>query len=174
MSVRVKFWGYAAASSVRLPTLVVYGGNTSCVEITAGEQPLIFDAGTGIRNLGLDFLKRGIMDSVLFLTHTHWDHINGFPFFAPAFRPGHSFLIMAGHLVELGSVQNVLEGQMANPHVSGAAQGHASQPGLRRFPRRGELQCVRRDRGHDDASEPSQWGGGLPGQPWRTFSLLCH
>ncbi|KAF0116220.1 MAG: Beta-lactamase [Rhodospirillaceae bacterium] len=115
MSIKVKFWGVRGSIACPSPNHVIYGGNTSCVEINAGDQPFILDAGTGIRSLGLDFLKRGITDSVLFLTHTHWDHINGFPFFAPAFRPGHSFLAMAGHLTELGGVQNVLEGQMANP-----------------------------------------------------------
>lgn len=115
MSIKVKFWGVRGSIACPSPNHIVYGGNTSCIEVDAGGRALIFDAGTGIRNLGIDFMRRGITDGVLLLTHTHWDHINGFPFFAPAFKPGNAFRIMAGHLMDHGGIQDVLEGQMANP-----------------------------------------------------------
>ncbi|MBF0128837.1 MAG: MBL fold metallo-hydrolase [Alphaproteobacteria bacterium] len=115
MSLRVKFWGVRGSIACPSPNHVVYGGNTSCIEVDVGGHHLIIDAGTGIRNLGHEFTRRGITNGVLALTHTHWDHINGFPFFAPAFKPGNSFRIMAGHLMDIGGIQEILEGQMANP-----------------------------------------------------------
>ena len=73
------------------------GGNTSCVEVRAGEQHLIFDVGSGIRNLGLELMKgpfgRGQGTAHIFISHTHWDHIQGFPFFVPAYVPGNRFYI---------------------------------------------------------------------------------
>lgn len=94
---------------------MVYGGNTSCLEIIAGDERIIMDAGTGIRNLGQDFIKDGIRKGTLLLTHSHWDHINGFPFFGPAFMSNSRFTIAAGHLYNAGGIENVLASQMANP-----------------------------------------------------------
>jgi phosphoribosyl 1,2-cyclic phosphodiesterase len=78
----------------RLPLTIkgTVGGNTACVEVRAGDQLIILDAGSGLRVLGLDLMKRGFgqggkhMD--ILISHTHWDHIQGFPFFVPAFIPG--------------------------------------------------------------------------------------
>ncbi len=115
MSVAVKFWGVRGSIACPSPQHVVYGGNTSCLEVFAGDHRIIMDAGTGIRNLGFEFLKDGVKKGVLMLTHTHWDHINGFPFFGPAFMANSEFTICAGHLSEVGGVENVLANQMANP-----------------------------------------------------------
>lgn len=115
MSFRVKFWGVRGSIACPSPNHVVYGGNTSCVEVVAGDQHIILDAGTGIRGLGHDVLRRGIRHSTLLLSHTHWDHINGFPFFAPAFRANQSLRVLAGHLGDKGGVQSVMASQMANP-----------------------------------------------------------
>jgi phosphoribosyl 1,2-cyclic phosphodiesterase len=75
-----------------------YGGNTSCIEVRSGDQILILDAGTGIRNLGEDlraeFGARAINISLL-ISHTHWDHIQGLPFFAPAYSPRNNIRIIA-------------------------------------------------------------------------------
>lgn len=73
---------------------------------------MLLDAGTGLRNLGTDFEPER---ATVLLTHTHWDHINGFPFFAPFYRPGHHFRVMAGHLGQAGGIKSILEGQMAGP-----------------------------------------------------------
>ena len=70
-----------------------YGGNTPCVEITCGEKTLIFDAGTGLRALGQEFIKKGKIEAEIFFSHAHLDHIIGFPFFAPAFNPKNKFKI---------------------------------------------------------------------------------
>lgn len=94
---------------------MAFGGNTSCLEVTAGDQRVILDAGTGIRELGQSLERDGAREFQLLLTHTHWDHINGFSFFVPAFRPGRSLHIRAGHLAEQGGVRSVFAGQMMQP-----------------------------------------------------------
>jgi phosphoribosyl 1,2-cyclic phosphodiesterase len=81
----------------RLPLLVQgsVGGNTPCVEIRSGDQLLIIDAGSGLRLLGLDMMERGFAQghrhADILITHTHWDHIQGFPFFRPVFIPNNHF-----------------------------------------------------------------------------------
>lgn len=115
MSLRVKFWGCRGSIACPSPDHLKYGGNTTCLEVDAGGHLFILDAGTGIRELGED-IQRSDQDHVrILLTHTHWDHINGFPFFAPAFNPKKSFEIMAGHLYNKSGVQHVFESQMENP-----------------------------------------------------------
>jgi len=92
-----------------------YGGNTSCIEVQAGEHVFVMDAGTGIRNFSKVILEKDIRQTHILLTHTHWDHINGFPFFIPAYDPKRTISIKAGHLKHQGGVQNVLSTQMHNP-----------------------------------------------------------
>lgn len=115
MAIRVKFWGVRGSIACATPDHMKYGGNTSCIEIEAGDYRFVMDAGTGIRNYGNEFIKGDIKESHLLLTHTHWDHINGFPFFVPAYDPNRSIHIMAGHLKNQGGVQDVLSTQMHNP-----------------------------------------------------------
>ncbi|WP_417846550.1 MBL fold metallo-hydrolase [Thalassospira povalilytica] len=115
MSIEVKFWGVRGSIACPSPDHVVYGGNTSCLEMRAAGKVLIFDAGTGIRNLGKDLIRRKVTEATIFLTHTHWDHINGFPFFVPAYNTKAAFHVMAGHLTDQGGVERVFSAQMANP-----------------------------------------------------------
>jgi phosphoribosyl 1,2-cyclic phosphodiesterase len=115
MTLAVKFWGVRGSIACPSPDHVVYGGNTSCLEIFAGDERIILDAGTGIRGLGQEFIRDGVKRGTLLLTHSHWDHINGFPFFAPMFMPSYEFGIYAGHLYNTGGIENVLSSQMANP-----------------------------------------------------------
>ena len=115
MTLALKFWGVRGSIACPSPEHVVYGGNTSCLEVFAGEHRIILDAGTGIRGLGEDLLRDGIKTGVLMLTHSHWDHINGFPFFAPAFMANSHFTVFAGHLTDNGGIESVLASQMANP-----------------------------------------------------------
>ncbi len=81
----------------RLPFTVqqTVGGNTACLEVRAGDQLLIIDAGSGLRLLGFELMRQshaaGQQRADFLITHTHWDHINGFPFFQPAFIPRNHF-----------------------------------------------------------------------------------
>lgn len=111
----IRFWGVRGSIACPSPDHIEFGGNTSCIEVGAGDEVIVLDAGTGIRNLGMSFLERGIREATICLTHTHWDHINGFPFFVPAYQPDKSFHIRAGHLADAGGVKHVLAGQMARP-----------------------------------------------------------
>lgn len=111
----IRFWGVRGSIACPSPSHIEFGGNTSCIEVRAGDTSIVLDAGTGIRNLGQSFIKRDIREATVCLTHTHWDHINGFPFFTPAYSAAHSFRIRAGHLADAGGVERVLAGQMARP-----------------------------------------------------------
>jgi phosphoribosyl 1,2-cyclic phosphodiesterase len=115
MGFKVKFWGTRGTVACPGPNHLAYGGNTSCVEVAMGGRRVIFDLGTGVRNLGKWFMRRQLREATVLMSHTHWDHIQGFPFFEPAFSPGHRFRIMAGHLDTGLPIQNVLAGQMTHP-----------------------------------------------------------
>jgi phosphoribosyl 1,2-cyclic phosphodiesterase len=115
MAFAVEFWGVRGSIACPSRRHVAYGGNTSCLEVTAGDQCIILDAGTGIRDLGDSLNKRGVQRASILLTHAHWDHINGFPLFAPAYNPTRTFEVRAGHLKPLGGVREVLAGQMGQP-----------------------------------------------------------
>ena len=115
MSFKVKFWGVRGSIAAPGPNHNFFGGNTSCVEISMGGERVILDSGTGIRNLGHWFLKKDVTEAHIFLSHTHWDHINGFPFFSPAFKKDRTFHIRAGHLSDTGGVRSVLASQMTQP-----------------------------------------------------------
>jgi CheY-like chemotaxis protein len=81
----LKFWGTRGSNPVSGPDYLRFGGNTSCLEIRHEEDLIIVDAGTGIRPLGLEIQKTKQIH--LLLSHTHWDHLAGFPFFAPLYDP---------------------------------------------------------------------------------------
>lgn len=115
MVLSVKFWGVRGSIACPSPRHVIYGGNTSCLEVTAGDELIVLDAGTGIRDLGDSLMKRDVRRAHLLLTHVHWDHINGFPFFAPGYSANRTFEIRAAHLAPLGGVRAVLSGQMGQP-----------------------------------------------------------
>lgn len=109
----VRFWGTRGSVPTPGPSTVQYGGNTSCVEVrTAAGTRLVFDSGTGIREMGLAWMgEKQQITAHLFLGHLHWDHINGFPFFTPAFVPGTRLSIYGAR--DLGrSLREGLEGQM--------------------------------------------------------------
>lgn len=114
----VRFWGVRGSIPSPLPAHMRYGGNTSCVEVRCGEQLLILDAGSGIRSLGQDLIERsggkGITGT-LFLSHAHWDHIQGLPFFMPGYSDRNRFKIISGP--GKGDVlAKALRNQMLPPH----------------------------------------------------------
>jgi phosphoribosyl 1,2-cyclic phosphodiesterase/ActR/RegA family two-component response regulator len=115
---KLKFWGVRGSIPAPGPDTVYYGGNTSCVEVRADGELIILDAGTGIRQLGHALKKecgdRPIRMTVL-ISHTHWDHIQGFPFFAPAYDPKNKVRILAFEGPRKG-VEATLSTQMESPY----------------------------------------------------------
>ena len=111
---KVRFWGTRGSIATPGPGTNHFGGNTSCVELTTDAGALlIFDCGTGAHRLAGALMASGKkpIDANILLGHTHWDHIQGFPFFSPAFVPGNSVAIH-GPEGSRGSLHHVLEGQM--------------------------------------------------------------
>jgi phosphoribosyl 1,2-cyclic phosphodiesterase len=111
----VKFWGVRGSIACPGDQYQRYGGNTSCVEVRCGEELLILDAGTGLRGLGDSLVKDGRVKSNLLLTHTHFDHINGLPFFAPLFNAQNRLKLWAGHLLPELTLHEALGKFMAAP-----------------------------------------------------------
>ncbi len=97
-SLSVRFWGVRGSIACPGEEFRRYGGNTSCLEIRCDGHLLIFDAGTGLRALGDHLAKDGDLVSNIFLTHTHFDHIAGLPFFGPLFKANNRLRLWAGHL----------------------------------------------------------------------------
>lgn len=117
----VTFYGVRGSIPAPGPETVRYGGNTSCVAVrTEDGELLILDSGTGISTLGRALLQtefgRGQGRAAVLLSHAHWDHIQGFPFFPPVFVPGNRFTIF-GPARSSSMLEGILEGQM-NPHFS--------------------------------------------------------
>jgi phosphoribosyl 1,2-cyclic phosphodiesterase len=114
---RIKFWGVRGSIPVPGRETIRYGGNTSCVEVRADGEIIVLDAGTGIRALGLDlereFGNRPLEISLL-LTHMHWDHIQGFPFFVPSYNNKNRLHVFGFGGAESG-LRDVLNGQMMTP-----------------------------------------------------------
>jgi phosphoribosyl 1,2-cyclic phosphodiesterase len=115
---RVRFWGVRGSVPSPGPATVRYGGNTSCVEVRAEGEIVILDAGTGIRPLGLaltqEFKDRPLHVTLL-ISHTHWDHIQGFPFFVPAYNPRNRVRVLGFEGARQG-LQTTLSGQMESPY----------------------------------------------------------
>ncbi len=119
MSIRVRFWGVRGSVPCPGPKTVRYGGNTSCLELRFGEEErlIVIDAGTGIRELAAHIVKndlpKGPIRTQLFLTHTHWDHIMGFPFFIPLFIPNTELKIFGPVTYEEDTLDKILGGMLS-------------------------------------------------------------
>ena len=111
----VRFWGVRGSIATPGPATARYGGNTSALEVRCGARLLLFDAGTGLRFLGNALLAEAPLDADLYLTHTHFDHVCGLPFFKPFFQPQNSFRLWAGHLGEGLTLQRVMREFMMAP-----------------------------------------------------------
>ena len=112
---QVRFWGVRGSIAAPGPETVRYGGNTPCVEVRCGDRSLVFDAGTGIRPLGETLCGNGDQEVDLFLSHTHFDHIVGFPFFRYAYESTRKLRIWAGHLLPERTIEEVLRAYMKAP-----------------------------------------------------------
>jgi phosphoribosyl 1,2-cyclic phosphodiesterase len=111
---RITFWGVRGSIPTPGPDTVEFGGNTSCVEVRAGKAILIFDGGTGLRLLGKKLAPEMPLEARIFFSHVHWDHIQGFPFFDPAFVAGNSIHLYGGNNVSR-TLEETLAGQMDHP-----------------------------------------------------------
>ncbi|MGA3209725.1 MAG: MBL fold metallo-hydrolase [Terriglobales bacterium] len=114
----IRFWGVRGSTPTPQSENMRYGGNTSCVEVRLKERIYIFDCGTGIRNLGKsltsEFRGRPI-EAHVFISHYHWDHIQGIPFFAPLYdEAGNYFIFHSSSRTR--RLQDAIEGQMAQPY----------------------------------------------------------
>jgi phosphoribosyl 1,2-cyclic phosphodiesterase len=116
---QIKFWGVRGSIPCPGPETVKYGGNTSCIAVRFPEidRLIIIDSGSGIRALGNDIiahdLPRGPIKTELFLTHTHWDHISGFPFLAPIYIAGAELKIFGPVTFEEDTLEDIVGGQLS-------------------------------------------------------------
>ena len=110
----LRYWGVRGSIPAPGADTARYGGNTTCIEVQAGDQLLCIDGGTGVRVYGQDLLKRLPVNVTFLMTHLHWDHVQGFPFFTPFLVPGNHFKIYSGHH-NGGNIYGVLKQLMAQP-----------------------------------------------------------
>ena len=114
----VKFWGVRGSIPTPGPGTVFYGGNTSCLEVRAEGETIILDSGTGIRRLGVALaaeFKNQPLHLTILITHTHWDHIQGFPFFLPAYEPKNQIRILGYEGARVG-LARIFSSQMEGPY----------------------------------------------------------
>lgn len=116
--VRLRFWGVRGSTPTPQIENLKFGGNTPCLEVRNGaNECVIFDAGSGIRALGQTLLTEAAgspINTKIFLTHFHWDHIQGIPFFAPLYAPNNHISFFSGSSGR--PLRETLEGQMAKPY----------------------------------------------------------
>jgi len=116
--IKVRFWGVRGSIPCPGPHTMKYGGNTACIELRFPEvnRHIIIDAGSGIRELAAHMLAhdlpRGPISTEIYLSHTHWDHIMGFPFFVPAYIPGTTIKVYGPVTYEDDPLEEVVGGQM--------------------------------------------------------------
>ncbi len=113
---KIHFWGVRGSIACPGAATLRYGGNTPCVEMLVGGHRLIFDAGTGIHVLGQSLLAHLPVNGHLFFSHSHWDHIQGFPFFSPAFMAGNEFDIYGATMPSGMTIEQRLSDQMMQPN----------------------------------------------------------
>ncbi len=111
---KVRFWGVRGSIAVPGPKTLRYGGNTTCIEVRTDDGTLIvLDAGTGVYQLAQSLLKELPVSAHVFISHTHWDHIQGLPFFIPIFIPGNTVRIHgAADLVTGRGIEQIMEVQL--------------------------------------------------------------
>jgi phosphoribosyl 1,2-cyclic phosphodiesterase len=113
--VNVTFWGVRGSTPCPCEANLRYGGNTACVSVEApGQAPIVFDLGTGLRFFGESLPVEPPLDALALVTHLHWDHVQGLPFFVPINRPGAKLTICGRH--DEGTLQEAFEDFMRPPY----------------------------------------------------------
>ncbi|MCH7929176.1 MAG: MBL fold metallo-hydrolase [Proteobacteria bacterium] len=113
----VRFWGVRGSIPCPGAESVKYGGNTSCLEIRCGPHVLIFDGGTGLRLFDKSWADAAALDADLFFTHTHLDHICGWPYFTRLSRPETALTVWCGNLLPDHGIEGVLGDLLREPFV---------------------------------------------------------
>jgi phosphoribosyl 1,2-cyclic phosphodiesterase len=113
MTLSLRFWGVRGSIATPGADTARIGGNTSCVELRAGDTHIALDAGTGLRGYGNALSREGVGEVTLLLSHLHWDHIQGIPFFAPLYQLGARVHVVSG--TASGSAEAALRAQMQTP-----------------------------------------------------------
>src|SRR5205823_969066 len=113
----LRFWGVRGSIPVASAESRRGGGNTACVEVRCGGRIVILDAGSGIREAGLALREQRAKDVDIFLTHAHWDHIIGLPFFKPLFSSGMGTTVWSGHLAGIMTTRAIVEDLMRAPFL---------------------------------------------------------
>jgi phosphoribosyl 1,2-cyclic phosphodiesterase len=116
-SLRIKFWGVRGSIPVPARHYLACGGNTTCVEVRAGNSIIIIDSGTGIRGLGMSLQEEFVgakLEIHVLLTHFHWDHIQGLPFFTPLYSAENEVTFYSAQAPD--KLQALLEGEMSTPY----------------------------------------------------------
>ncbi|MFO0571407.1 MAG: MBL fold metallo-hydrolase [Polyangiaceae bacterium] len=114
MTFEIRFWGVRGSIAAPGPDTAGVGGNTSSVEVVCGASRFLLDSGTGIRALGDALMKQGPVEATLLLSHHHWDHIQGLPFFTPIYLPTTRLTVVGPQTDRLSNI-DVLEHQMSSP-----------------------------------------------------------
>jgi phosphoribosyl 1,2-cyclic phosphodiesterase len=122
--IHIRYWGVRGSIPVPGPQTVRYGGNTSCLEVHTDGHRIILDAGTGLARLGASLTQPERL--TLILSHLHWDHIQGFPFFGPIYRKESQIDIYTGHSADV-NLEGVLKGQMQEPNFPMNMEGLPAQ-----------------------------------------------
>jgi phosphoribosyl 1,2-cyclic phosphodiesterase len=134
--ITTRFWGVRGSCATAGGHTAQVGGNTSCVEVRAGDQLFVLDAGTGLRALGAALEQKGQpISATLLLSHFHWDHIQGFPFFGPAYAPSTRLQVYGPErAAPRGDVRAAIDAQMKAPHFPVGLDAMRAQLGFAGLP----------------------------------------
>lgn len=114
MDIKIKFWGVRGSRPTPRKDTILFGGNTSCIQMQLGGRNFIFDGGTGLAELGKAMVKSQLGQGEIFFSHLHWDHIQGIPFFTPLYVKGNSFRLY-GEDKEGMKFEEAIKSQMMPP-----------------------------------------------------------
>lgn len=137
---RLTFWGVRGSYPVSRPDMVRYGGNSTCIHVQTGDEHWILDAGSGLRSLGQQLMEGpfglGQGFARFLVTHTHWDHILGFPFFQPLYVPGNRFEVWSAD----PQIEGILEGQQHRDNFPVPFHAFKAQLSFHHLPPGGQLE----------------------------------